>query len=99
MLSQNRRKQSPPLVAGRRQRRPRKAATQQSAAEGGGGSDAKVQHEKAAANVDHIRKLRSELEMEYVKALYTAFDKERKLEEISTIGSTSSTAPLLQYFF
>jgi hypothetical protein len=58
--------------------------------------DAKVQHEKAKANVDRIIKLRTELEMEYVKALYIAFDMEKKLEEVSTttIGSTLSAAPL-----
>ncbi len=73
-----------------------RSAAQKADGEGGGGgeaapmSDAKVQHEKVKANVDSIIKLRTELEMEYVKALYTAFDMEKKLEKIA---STSSAAP------
>jgi hypothetical protein len=55
---------------------------------------AKEQHEKTTADLDRIIKLKTELEMEYVKALYTAFDTERKLEEVSTtmIGSIPSSA-------
>ena len=56
---------------------------------------AKEQHEKATADVDSIIKLKTELEMEFVMALYTAFHTERKLEEVSTsIGSTSPSSHL-----
>ena len=89
-----------------KQKKARKAgapAPPQNAAEGDPSAAlgyAKEQHEKATADLDHIIKFKIELEMEYAKALYTAFDTERKLEVVSaTIGSTPSSAdPLSQTY-
>ncbi len=75
---------------------------------GGGGDSsaalgyAEEQHENATADLDSIIKLKTMLEMEYAKALYTAFDPERKLEIVkaTAIGSTPlSAAPFSKPYF
>ena len=63
---------------------------------------AEEQREKSAANLDCIIKLKTKLEVEYVKALCTAFDDERKRDEVKAraIGSTPlSAAPYLKPYF
>ncbi len=53
-----------------------------------------MQHEKATAEANHIIEVQKKLQVEYVliKALYAAFNTERKLEEIRMIGNDSSSA-------
>ncbi len=66
---------------------------------------AEEQREKSAANLDRIVKLKTKLEIESVKALCTAFDDERKRDEVKAraIGSTLQSsavpaAPFLNQF-
>ncbi len=58
--------------------------------------DEKVGHKKRMT-----RKWAKKKEMEYVKALHTSFDMEKKLQEVctTTIGFTSSAVPLSQFHF
>ena len=64
---------------------------------------AKEQREKSAADLDHIIKLKEELEMEYVKALCTAYvdEMERDKIEARANGSAPSAAaaPYLGEYF
>ncbi len=63
---------------------------------------AKKQCEKSVANLDSIIKKKEKLEMEYVKALCTAFDDARKRDKIEAraIGSAPSAAdPYLEDLF